>query len=118
MVFTLEDHAVTGGFGSAVLEHANAAGLDANNLELIGIPDRFIDHGQRIEALAAAGIDVPGIVARVCLRLGLEHDPARISNRLEPAGGTISPAAFDGAQKPPSAPVLAAAVAGAAERTP
>ncbi len=71
VVFTLEDHSATGGFGSAVLEHCLAHGLDGSKTELIAIPDRYIDHGQRVEALAMAGIDVAGIVTRVRQRLGL-----------------------------------------------
>jgi 1-deoxy-D-xylulose-5-phosphate synthase len=104
-VFTLEDHAVAGGFGSAVLEHASAHSLDIHKLDVIGIPDRFIDHGQRIEALAAAGLDVPSITARVCERLGLVvPDASRPSARLHPGAtgtGTISPPAFAGAAAAP-----------------
>jgi 1-deoxy-D-xylulose-5-phosphate synthase len=71
VVFTLEDHARAGGFGSAVLEHCNQHRLDARKLEIIAIPDKFIDHGQRIEALAMAGIDVNGIIRTVERRMGL-----------------------------------------------
>jgi len=64
-VFTLEDHAHAGGFGAAVLEHANAHGQDANKISILAIEDRFIDHGQRVEALAMARLDVPSLVQRV-----------------------------------------------------
>lgn len=65
VVFTLEDHVVAGGFGSAVLEHASVQGLAVEKLHLIGIEDHWVDHGQRIEALAAAGLDVPSLVTRI-----------------------------------------------------
>ncbi len=41
---TLEDHAVSGGFGSAVTEHLSDAGI-ATPLIRIGWPDQFIEHG-------------------------------------------------------------------------
>lgn len=72
VIFTLEDHVVAGGFGSAVAEHAVQHGLEASKLELIGIDDHWVDHGQRIEALAMAGLDVPSLITRVEARLGLD----------------------------------------------
>jgi len=72
VIFTLEDHVIAGGFGSAVAEHAVQHGLDASKLEFIGIDDHWVDHGQRVEALAMAGLDVPSIIARVEAKLGLE----------------------------------------------
>lgn len=70
VVFTLEDHVAAGGFGSAVLELARRCPeLDANRLELLALPDRFIDHGQRGEQLASAGLDVEHLVERVAARL-------------------------------------------------
>lgn len=41
---TLEDHAVTGGFGSAVVEHLSDASI-TTPLVRIGWPDQFIEHG-------------------------------------------------------------------------
>ena len=41
---TLEDHAATGGFGSAVAEHLSDSGI-ATPLVRIGWPDQFIEHG-------------------------------------------------------------------------
>ncbi len=41
---TLEDHAVTGGFGAAVAEHLSEAGI-ATPLIRVGWPDQFIEHG-------------------------------------------------------------------------
>src|SRR5207245_2955569 len=59
------------GVGSAVLEAANAAGLDTRNIVRLGIPDRFIEHAERPELLASLGLDVDGICRAV--RLGLER---------------------------------------------
>ena len=67
-VVTLEEAALAGGFGSAVLEVASAAGLNTGHLRRLGIPDRFIEHGERGELLADLGLDSAGIVA-TCRRL-------------------------------------------------
>ena len=65
VVVTVEEGTLEGGFGSAVLEAANAAGLDARNVVRRGIPDRFIEHGDRAELLAEIGLDVAGLVKTV-----------------------------------------------------
>lgn len=44
-VVTVEDHAIAGGFGSAVLELLNAHGLSSIDLRMVGFPDRPIEHG-------------------------------------------------------------------------
>ncbi|HEX4070818.1 MAG TPA: 1-deoxy-D-xylulose-5-phosphate synthase [Planctomycetaceae bacterium] len=62
-VLTVEENTVCGGFGSAVLEAAAAAGAGTGNIRCLGIPDRFIEHGERDELLADLGLDVNGLVA-------------------------------------------------------
>jgi len=62
-VITIEEGTLCGGFGSAVLESANDAGLNTSHLKRLGIPDRFIEHGNRKELLADLGLDVAGITA-------------------------------------------------------
>ena len=52
-----------GGFGSAVLEAAADAGLDTSRVRRLGIPDQFIEHGERGELLADLGLDAAGIAA-------------------------------------------------------
>jgi len=64
-VITVEDHSIEGGFGSCVLDAANAAGLDARLVTRLALPDRWIYQGERNEQLAEAGLDVPGIVRTV-----------------------------------------------------
>ena len=65
-VITLEDHSVTGGFGSAVLETANRLGLPTESIIRLGLaPDVFYEHGSRAGQLAQAGIDAAGIQATV-----------------------------------------------------
>ncbi|QDT83576.1 1-deoxy-D-xylulose-5-phosphate synthase [Gimesia chilikensis] len=62
-VITVEEGTLCGGFGSAVLESANEAGINTQHLRRLGIPDRFIEHGHRGELLADLGLDVAGISA-------------------------------------------------------
>uniref|UniRef100_UPI00260D210C transketolase C-terminal domain-containing protein n=1 Tax=uncultured Gimesia sp. TaxID=1678688 RepID=UPI00260D210C len=62
-VITVEEGTLCGGFGSAVLESANTAGLNTSHLRRLGIPDRFIEHGNRNELLVDLGLDVAGIIA-------------------------------------------------------
>ena len=62
-VITVEEGTLCGGFGSAVLEAANDAGLRTDHIKRLGIPDRFIEHGERAELLSDVGLDVEGLIA-------------------------------------------------------
>src|SRR5207245_2824757 len=61
LIVTVEEGTLEGGFGSALLEAANGAGLDTRHIIRLGIPDRFIEHAERAELLADLGLDVNGI---------------------------------------------------------
>lgn len=61
-VLTVEEGALAGGFGSAVLEAAAEAGQSASHVRCLGIPDRFIEHGEREELLEDLGLDVAGLI--------------------------------------------------------
>ena len=65
LVVTVEEGTIEGGFGSAVLEAANAAGVDARNVIRRGVPDKFIEHGDRNELLADIGLSADALVALV-----------------------------------------------------
>jgi 1-deoxy-D-xylulose-5-phosphate synthase len=71
-VVTVEEGALMGGFGSAVLEAASDAGLVTAGLHRFGVPDRFIEHASRKELLADLGLDSQGIAA-ACRRLAKDH---------------------------------------------
>jgi len=62
-VVTVEEGQLMGGFGSAVLEAANDAGLDTSRLRRLGIGDFYVEHGRRAELLADLGLDAAGIAA-------------------------------------------------------
>jgi 1-deoxy-D-xylulose-5-phosphate synthase len=63
-IVTVEENAIPGGAGAAVAETLAEAGVMLP-LHLIGIPDRYIEHGTREECLAAAGLDVAGLTAQI-----------------------------------------------------
>ncbi len=65
LVVTVEEGTLEGGFGSAVLEAANAAGLDTRNVVRCGLPDKFVEHGERGELLTDLGLDAAGLAATV-----------------------------------------------------
>ena len=57
---TLEDNAILGGAGSAVLEFVSFNKLDVN-VTLLGIPDAYIEHASQEQQWAEMGIDAAGI---------------------------------------------------------
>ena len=64
-VVTVEENALMGGFGSAVLEVAADEGMDASHVKRLGIPDQFVEHGDRSELLEMLRLDAHGI-AETC----------------------------------------------------
>jgi 1-deoxy-D-xylulose-5-phosphate synthase len=80
LVVTVEEGTLEGGFGSALLEAANAAGLSTQHIVRLGIPDRFIEHAERAELLADLGLDVSGICLAVRRALGREAEAAEQKN--------------------------------------
>ncbi len=70
-IITIEDGSITGGFGSAVLEYMNQKGYKAE-VKLLGIPDKFIEHGTQAELYKLCGYDVQGICKTVKSMLKLQ----------------------------------------------
>ena len=61
-VVTVEDHARLGGFGSAVAEVLAPTG---QTLQILGVPDEFVEHADRGEQMAHFGLDVDGLVKQL-----------------------------------------------------
>ncbi|MFO1320063.1 MAG: 1-deoxy-D-xylulose-5-phosphate synthase [Burkholderiales bacterium] len=68
LIVTVEENAVQGGAGSAVMEALAAARLSREVLAL-GLPDRFVEHGDHGLLLKQCGLDADGIAASVRARL-------------------------------------------------
>jgi 1-deoxy-D-xylulose-5-phosphate synthase len=93
-VVTVEENALMTGFGSSLLEavcdaqaaaavHGEHRGLPP--IVRLGLPDAFVEHGERGELLADLGLDAAGISA-TCRRLaGREPPPATASPTAEDA---------------------------------
>ncbi len=60
-VVTLEENALAGGFGAAVLEWAARREGEGPRVHLVGIPDSFQEHASRSELLADLGLDTAGV---------------------------------------------------------
>jgi 1-deoxy-D-xylulose-5-phosphate synthase len=63
-IVTVEEGATAGGAGSAVAEALQRMQLNTPVLQL-GLPDRFIEHGDPAKLLASVGLDAAGIEASV-----------------------------------------------------
>ena len=71
-VITVEDHSIQGGFGSAVAEFM----IDNHYMAQItrlGVPDRFIEHGEQQELYEECGFDTNAIMTAVRKLIGSEY---------------------------------------------
>jgi 1-deoxy-D-xylulose-5-phosphate synthase len=62
---TLEDNVVAGGFGSAVLELLTAHGVAGVRCHCVGLPDRFVEHGDTAVLFDRYGLSASRLVERV-----------------------------------------------------
>jgi len=77
-IITVEENALLGGFGSAILEFAEAHGINNVLIRRMGIPDKFIEHGPRNKLLSILGLDKDGIVKMVKNVLKLKYNAIRV----------------------------------------
>ncbi|WP_370407518.1 1-deoxy-D-xylulose-5-phosphate synthase [Tenacibaculum dicentrarchi] len=64
ILITIEDGTVSGGFGSAILEYASEKNYKGS-IDLLGIPDNFIDHGTVEELQISLNIDAKSIQEKI-----------------------------------------------------
>ncbi|MDQ1922233.1 1-deoxy-D-xylulose-5-phosphate synthase [Massilia pseudoviolaceinigra] len=76
---TVEEGAVMGGAGSAVAEALAAEGIQ-KPLLILGLPDKFIDHGDPAALLASVGLDAKGIAASIRQRFGAAEPRLVVNN--------------------------------------
>lgn len=73
LIVTMEDHVITGGFGTAVME-ALQTGDCLRPVERVGWPDTFIEHGSSVKQLrSSVGLDSDSIFKRVSKRIEALH---------------------------------------------
>jgi 1-deoxy-D-xylulose-5-phosphate synthase len=65
VLVTLEENTLRGGFGDAVHEHLQEAGLTPGALHHVGLPDRFVTHGSMSQLLDEVGLSAQALIPRV-----------------------------------------------------
>jgi len=76
---TVEEGSVMGGAGAAVAESLAEQGI-VRPLLLLGLPDKFIDHGDPAKLLAGVGLDANGIAASIRQRFFAGDEPRLVVN--------------------------------------
>ena len=69
-IFTVEENALLGGFGTAVLEMLEEARMDRAQVVRFGYPDQFIEQGEQPELRRMYGLDAEGITAGIRKAMG------------------------------------------------
>ena len=68
LIVTLEENVASGGYGEAIASYMKQSGLD-NELYLVAIPDRFIEHGSVDQLKQEIEMDAPSIVKGILERI-------------------------------------------------
>ena len=76
---TVEENALQGGFGSAVLELLEEERITNVRIKRLGIPDRFIEQGSQAQLRKDLGLDAEGIAAAVEAFLAVAGKSARLA---------------------------------------
>jgi 1-deoxy-D-xylulose-5-phosphate synthase len=71
LVITVEDGCLMGGMGSAILEFMADNNYTAQ-VKRLGIPDKYVEHGEQEELHAECGYDVNGIIATAVKMVGVK----------------------------------------------
>jgi 1-deoxy-D-xylulose-5-phosphate synthase len=61
-IFTIEDGTIKGGFGAAILEFVSKNEYK-NKIQVLGIPDNFIEHGSVLELQRKIGLDASNLAS-------------------------------------------------------
>ncbi|MBS1645099.1 MAG: 1-deoxy-D-xylulose-5-phosphate synthase [Bacteroidetes bacterium] len=81
-IITVEDGTIKGGFGSAVLEFF-AENHYQMEVQILGIPDRIIEHGKPEELHHECGFDKEGIIQAVRIALGKDNKTAELPTLMQ-----------------------------------
>jgi len=71
VLVTVEEGTLEAGFGSAVLEAANTMILPTQQIVRLGLPDRFVEHGERADLFESLGLNAKGIAQSALARFEL-----------------------------------------------
>ena len=75
-ILTVEENAVSGGFGSAVMEELVKTGIDGLKFKILGLPDRFIEQGPQNLLRKDLGLDAEGIAKEALDLIGTKASPS------------------------------------------
>lgn len=64
-ILTIEDNAIAGGFGESVMAALHNCGYKNMNIHFMGLPDRFIEHGNNVKLREVLELDANGIVSKI-----------------------------------------------------
>jgi 1-deoxy-D-xylulose-5-phosphate synthase len=64
-IYTIEEGSIAGGFGSSVSEFFSRSNFSNLQINLLGVPDEFIDHGSREKLLDLVGLSTNKIYERI-----------------------------------------------------
>jgi len=84
VLITVEENALAGGFGSGVNEYLVSQGYDTSSVRNVGIPDRFIEHGNRDALLTEIGLTPEALVQTAVSML---KEQKRIYKPAKPLAG-------------------------------
>lgn len=73
LLFTLEEHVLTGGFGSKVLEFLERHEITEVPVKRLALPDQFIEHGSREAMLDQFGLSAEKVAARALAELRFKN---------------------------------------------
>ncbi|MDD2335605.1 MAG: 1-deoxy-D-xylulose-5-phosphate synthase [Geobacteraceae bacterium] len=76
ILVTVEENALSGGFGSAILELLESEGITGIKVKRIGIPDHFIEHGSQAQLRKNLWLDAHGIADVAGTLLSRKERPA------------------------------------------
>ena len=81
----VDENALQGGFGSAVLELLFDNRLQDVRVKRLGVPDRFVEQGSQAQLRKDLGIDAGGIAAAVEEFLKSKSTPVKETPKAESA---------------------------------
>jgi 1-deoxy-D-xylulose-5-phosphate synthase len=80
-ILTVEEAQVQGGFGAAIMEALQEAGISDKPIKIMGIPDRFIEHATPKAQLGWLGLNADGI-SRTVMEMCVAQDDHRLTALL------------------------------------
>lgn len=72
LLITIEENAIAGGAGAGVAEYLSTTN-STTPIKIIGLPDEFVEHGDRNELLAHCLLDEPGLRTQISAAVNAEQ---------------------------------------------